>query len=111
MSVKFKFTNESFFGIGYGKYAKKEDGPPLSIYQFKTGEDLYFSKDEWHECDLGLGNLVDREIEMNYNKSTKSLQICCEGDFYIHQDENWPEEVFFLFGLLEIGDKVSLLPK
>ena len=55
--------------------------------------------------DLGYG----REVEMVYDGKEKSLKISSEGVTYIHKDENWPDEVYFVFSLAHQSDKISII--
>lgn len=52
-----------------------------------------------------------KEIEMKYDGKAKRLQICCEGRTNTQKNKQWPEEVYFVFALGTVGDKIILPPR
>ena len=52
-----------------------------------------------------------KEIEMKYDGTAKSLVISCEGKANTQKNKQWPEEVYFVFALSAVGDKISLMSR
>ena len=56
-----------------------------------------------------MGNLVGKVVEMQYDGSSKTIKIRCDGIVYTHQGNNEWHDVKFVFALKSCGASVQLL--